>query len=164
MGRIKKEVKYVCYTGIGSNKTGTHTEKDFKKRMEKNRDNLNISVPKSVKTDEQWIKFVGADKGKCKTKKKPFKLTHQQIKKSCRDECRKTIKTFPVMMKKTGKIMGLNKEEIEIRIKEYNKHCEKNCVHIMKDKKMVKRIIKSLKGGEKRKRKRKTYKRKIYYK
>ena len=31
----QKETKYICYTGIGSNKTGTHTTKDFLKRMEK---------------------------------------------------------------------------------------------------------------------------------
>ena len=70
----QKETKYICYTGIGSNKTGTHTAKDFLKRMEKNRNNFNEPVPKSVKTLDQWIKCSGANKGRCKTKKKPFKF------------------------------------------------------------------------------------------
>ena len=39
-GRGKTKKQYICYTGIGSNKTGTHTAKDFLKRMEKNPDRV----------------------------------------------------------------------------------------------------------------------------
>ena len=71
----------------------------------------------------------------------------KKIKKSCHDECDKVKKTFPTIMRKLGKQMGLNKKEIEQRIKEHNKHCEGNCIKLMKDKDVIKDLIKAMKGG-----------------
>ena len=156
----QKETKYICYTGIGSNKTGTHTVKDFLKRMEKNRNNFNEPVPKSVKTLDQWIKCSGANKGRCKTKKKPFKfkITPKQIKKVCRKECNKVKKTMPLVMKS----LGLDKQKMKDIMKDHNQNCEKNCYHLMKDDKMIKKMIRGMGelgrekrgGGSKKKRKR----------
>ena len=78
-GGSKKETKYICYDGIGSNKTGTHTEKEFLQVMKKNKDNFNENPPKNIKTADQWMKWAGAEKGRCKTKKKLVKLTDKQI-------------------------------------------------------------------------------------
>ena len=76
----------------------------------------------------------------------------KKIKKTCHDECEKVKKTFPTIMRKLGKQMGLDKKEIEKRKKEYNKHCEGNCIKLMKDKDIIKDIIKAMKdkkgGGE----------------
>ena len=81
-----------------------------------------------------------------------IKLSHQRIKKSCREECNKTKKILPLMMDKLGKTTGLTKEEIEKRIKEHDKYCEKNCIHLMKDKKIMNQILKSVKKNHQRKR------------
>tara|TARA_Y100000590_G_scaffold336146_1_gene382788 strand:- start:1487 stop:2725 length:1239 start_codon:yes stop_codon:yes gene_type:complete len=148
-GRGKTKKQYICYTGIGSNKTGTHTAKDFLKRMEKNRNNFNEPTSKSVKTLDQWVKNSGASYGKCKTKKKPFKLsqfklTPKQIKKDCRKGCNETEKQMPLMMK----ALGLNKKEIKEKMKTYKKDCEKNCIRLMGDEKLIKKLLKmKLKGG-----------------
>ena len=71
----------------------------------------------------------------------------KKIKKTCHDECEKVKKTFPTIMHKLGKQMGLDKKEIEKRIKEHNKHCEGNCIKLMKDEDIIKDIIKAMKGG-----------------
>ena len=71
----------------------------------------------------------------------------KKINKSCHDECEKVKKTFPTIMRKLGKQMGLDKKEIEKRIKEHNKHCESNCIKLMKDKDVIKDIIQAMKGG-----------------
>lgn len=139
--KSKSKNKYICYTGIGSNKTGTHTEKDFLKRMKKNKNNFNQSVPKDIKTTDQWIKFVGADKGKCKTKKQKFKLTHKKIKKICRKGCNESKKNLPIIMK----TLKINKNKKKAIIDDHNKNCEKNCVRLMKDKKFIKSVEKNIK-------------------
>tara|TARA_B100000579_G_scaffold393698_1_gene370500 strand:+ start:1775 stop:2746 length:972 start_codon:yes stop_codon:yes gene_type:complete len=82
--------------------------------------------------------------GKKNKKKNDFS---KKINKSCHDECEKVKKTFPTIMRKLGKQMGLDKKEIEKRIKEHNKHCESNCIKLMKDKDVIKDIIKAMKGG-----------------
>ena len=148
-GRGKTKKQYICYTGIGSNKTGTHTAKDFLKRMEKNRNNFNEPTSKSVKTLDQWVKNSGASYGKCKTKKKPFKLNKfklppKKIKKDCRKGCNETEKQMPLMMK----ALGLNKKEIKEKMKNYKKDCEKNCIRLLGDEKLMKQLVKmKLKGG-----------------
>ena len=87
--------------------------------------------------------------GKNKKNKKNKKKNDfsKKINKSCHDECEKVKKTFPTIMRKLGKQMGLDKKEIEKRIKEHNKHCESNCIKLMKDKDVIKDIIKAMKGG-----------------
>lgn len=82
--------------------------------------------------------------GKKNKKKNDFS---KKINKSCHDECDKVKKTFPTIMRKLGKQMGLDKKEIEKRIKEHNKHCEGNCIKLMKDKDVIKDLIKAMKGG-----------------
>ena len=84
--------------------------------------------------------------GKNKKNKKKNDFS-KKINKSCHDECEKVKKTFPTIMRKLGKQMGLDKKEIEKRIKEHNKHCESNCIKLMKDKDVIKDIIKAMKGG-----------------
>ena len=84
--------------------------------------------------------------GKNKKNKKKNDFS-KKIKKTCHDECEKVKKTFPTIMRKLGKQMGLDKKEIEKRIKEHNKHCEGNCIKLMKDKDIIKDIIKAMKGG-----------------
>lgn len=85
--RTSKKDKYICYTGIGSNNSGNHTKKDFLKVMNRNKYNFNEPVPKEIKTIEQWIKFVGAEKGKCNQsggkniKKKKGKKSKKKINK-----------------------------------------------------------------------------------
>ena len=87
--------------------------------------------------------------GKNKKNKKNKKKNDfsKKINKSCHDECEKVKKTFPTIMRKLGKQMGLDKKEIEKRIKEHNKHCESNCIKLMKDKDVIKDIIQAMKGG-----------------
>ena len=87
--------------------------------------------------------------GKNKKNKKNKKKNDfsKKINKSCHDECEKVKKTFPTIMRKLGKQMGLDKKEIEKRIKEHNKHCEGNCIKLMKDEDIIKDIIKAMKGG-----------------
>ena len=80
-------------------------------------------------------------------KKKKKNDLSKKIKKTCHDECEKVKKTFPTIMRKLGKQMGLDKKEIEKRIKEHNKHCESNCIKLMKDKDVIKDIIQAMKGG-----------------
>lgn len=82
--------------------------------------------------------------GKENKKKNDFS---KKINKSCHDECEKVKKTFPTIMRKLGKQMGLDKKEIEKRIKEHDKHCEGNCIKLMKDKDVIKDLIKAMKGG-----------------
>ena len=84
--------------------------------------------------------------GKNKKNKKKNDFS-KKINKSCHDECEKVKKTLPTIMRKLGKQMGLDKKEIEKRIKEHNKHCESNCIKLMKDKDVIKDIIKAMKGG-----------------
>lgn len=104
--------------------------------------------------------FLGLKGSKKKNKKKTSKKKKgggvknkkknglsKKIKKSCHDECEKVKKTFPTIMRKLGKQMGLDKKEIEKRIKEHNKHCEGNCIKLMKDEDIIKDIIKAMKGG-----------------
>ena len=81
--KTSKKDKYICYTGIGAKKTGNHTEKEFLKVMTDEKYKFNdgsdrmgarwerrlpsdqSDVPKGVKTLNQWIKYSGAEKGKC---------------------------------------------------------------------------------------------------
>ena len=86
----------------------------------------------------------GGKKNKKNKKKNDFS---KKINKSCHDECEKVKKTFPTIMRKLGKQMGLDKKEIEKRIKEHDKHCEGNCIKLMKDKDVIKDLIKAMKGG-----------------
>ena len=51
-------------------------------------------------------------------------------------------------MKNAGEKMNLSKEEIDKRIKEYNENCESNCITLMKDKKVLKEIIKNVKKNK----------------
>ena len=44
----------------------------------------------------------------------------KKITKSCHDECEKVKKTFPTIMRKLGKQMGLDKKEIEKRNQKKN--------------------------------------------
>ena len=145
-GKTKK--KYVCYTGIGANKKGTHTAKDFLKRMEKNRNNFNEPVPESVKTLDQWVKNSGAYYGKCsKSTVKDMKshgLPIKFAKKGCRKKCKESEKQMPLIMKS----LGLNKKEVKEKMKTYKKDCVKNCVRLMTDEKLIKQLVKmKLKGG-----------------
>ena len=118
-GKGKTKKQYICYTGIGSNKTGTHTAKDFLKRMEKNRNNFNEPTSKSVKTLDQWVKNSGASYGKCsKSTVKEMKshgLPIKFAKKMCRKECKESEKQMPLMMK----TLGLNKKEVKEKMKTY---------------------------------------------
>jgi hypothetical protein len=145
-GKTKK--KYVCYTGIGANKKGTHTAKDFLKRMEKNRNNFNEPVPESVKTLDQWVKNSGAYYGKCsKSTVKEMKshgLPIKFAKKMCSKECKENEKQMPLIMKS----MGLNKKEVKEKMKTYKKDCAKNCIRLTTDEKLMKQLVKmKLKGG-----------------
>jgi len=147
-GKGKTKKQYICYTGIGSNKTGTHTAKDFLKRMEKNRNNFNEPTSKSVKTLDQWVKNSGASYGKCsKSTVKEMKshgLPIKFAKKMCRKECKESEKQMPLMMK----TLGLNKKEVKEKMKTYKKDCEKNCVRLTTDEKLMKQLLKmKLKGG-----------------
>tara|TARA_Y100000768_G_C23939127_1_gene664170 strand:- start:516 stop:1484 length:969 start_codon:yes stop_codon:yes gene_type:complete len=105
-----------------------------------------LSVATVVGINSQKKKKKKNTKKKMKGGKKKNNLS-KKIKKSCHDECEKVKKTFPTIMRKLGKQMGLDKKEIEKRIKEHNKHCEGNCIKLMKDKDIIKDIIKAMKGG-----------------
>ena len=67
-----------------------------------------------------------------------------KVKRSCRNECNKGKKTMPIIMKKLGEKVGLGKEEVDQKIKDYNEKCESNCIHLMEDKDLVKDIIKKV--------------------
>ena len=73
--KTSKKDKYICYTGIGSKKSGNHTEKEFLKVMNNNKYKFYEPVPKEVKTTDQWIRFSGAEKGKCKKDIKDEKIS-----------------------------------------------------------------------------------------
>ena len=99
------------------------------------------SQKENRKKNKKKKKMKGGKKNK---KKNDFS---KKINKSCHDECEKVKKTFPTIMRKLGKQMGLDKKEIEKRIKEHDKHCEGNCIKLMKDKDVIKDLIKAMKGG-----------------
>ena len=125
----------ICYTGIGSNKTGTHTEKEFLKIMKKTKDNFNEKPPKNIKTVDQWIKWSGATRGRCKTEKKPFKLSEKQMKLLCHKECKNQKKGFPKQLSLSLKLTGqkISKKKIKEAVKNFNKNCESGCVHALKE-------------------------------
>ena len=105
---------------------------------------IGINEGKDKKRKKKTMK--GGKKKKDKKNKKKNDYS-KKINKSCHDECEKVKKTFPTIMRKLGKQMGLDKKEIEKRIKEHNKHCESNCIKLMKDKDVIKDLIKAMKGG-----------------
>ena len=105
---------------------------------------IGINEGKDKKRKKKTMKGGKKKKDKKNKKKNDFS---KKIKKSCHDECEKVKKTFPTIMRKLGKQMGLDKKEIEKRIKEHNKHCEGNCIKLMKDEDIIKDIIKAMKGG-----------------
>ena len=111
-----------------------------------------LSVATIVGLNDTDKKKKGGGKKKKNKKNKKKNDFSKKINKSCHDECEKVKKTFPTIMRKLGKQMGLDKKEIEKRIKEHNKHCEGNCIKLMKDKDIIKDIIKAMKdkkgGGE----------------
>jgi hypothetical protein len=123
-----KSVKYICYTGIGSNKTGTHTEEDFLKRM--NKDKKKFNTPKNIKTLDQWIKFSGAYHGKCKTDKRTFKISGKKRRKICKMVCDKEKKEFYKKMKKVRKMFNLNQKQFDNTMKLFSKNCEDKCMKI----------------------------------
>lgn len=78
---------------------------------------------------------------KKKTKKKSNKKnqsTKNKLIKVCNDECKKTRKIMPLLLKK----MGLSKEEISKKIKEHDEKCSVNCLKIIQDKDLMKQIMK----------------------
>tara|TARA_Y100001936_G_scaffold106076_1_gene104208 strand:- start:1216 stop:2187 length:972 start_codon:yes stop_codon:yes gene_type:complete len=107
---------------------------------------LSVATVVGINSQKKKKKKKKNTKKKMKGGKKKNNLS-KKIKKSCHDECEKVKKTFPTIMRKLGKQMGLDKKEIEKRIKEHNKHCEGNCIKLMKDKDIIKDIIKAMKGG-----------------
>ena len=128
-----KGTKYVCYTGIGTNKTGTHTEKEFLKVMKKNKNNFNVKPPKNIKTSDQWVKWSGAEKGKCKTEKKP--LTDKQIKKLCKKSCKKGRKELIKSFKDFDKALSIKDagKSNKVALKIYDENCMKTCVDVHKN-------------------------------
>jgi len=146
-GGSKKETKYICYDGIGSNKTGTHTEKEFLQVMKKNKDNFNETPPKNIKTADLWMKWAGAEKGRCKTKKKPVKLTDKQIRETCKKSCNKGRKDMTKSLKAMDKILKVKnfKELNKKSLKMYDKTCVKTCVDIAKDPKKMKQALNEIK-------------------
>ena len=107
---------------------------------------VGINRTTKKKTKKKTKKGKKGGKGKGKGKSKGI-IPSYQIKKSCHNECEKAKKTLPKIMNKLGKQMGLDKKEIEKRIKEHNKHCEGNCIKLMKDKSFINDLIKNMKGG-----------------
>ena len=105
----KNKDKYICYTGIGSNKSGNHTEKEFLEVMNHNKHIFNEPVPKQVKTVDQWIQFSGASKGKCKKDKKD-KTLRNKYKKISSTDC---AKKYPKSRDKTLKC--LDQKEIDLK-------------------------------------------------
>ena len=65
-----------------------------------------------------------------------------RLKDSCRNECNRTKKVFPSIAKKLGVKMKLDKKEVDRRIKEFNTHCESNCISLAEDKGIINNIIK----------------------
>jgi len=49
-----------------------------------------------------------------------------------------------------GKKTGLSDKEVNQKIKDYNENCEGNCVKLLKDKDIMKDILKGMKGRRKR--------------
>lgn len=75
------------------------------------------------------------------TKKKSNKRkkdTKNKLTKVCNDECKKTRKVMPLLLKK----MGLSKTEISKKMKEHDEKCLGNCVKIIQDKDLMKQIMK----------------------
>ena len=107
---------------------------------------LSVATVVGINSQKKKKKKNTKKKKKMKGGKKNNDLS-KKIKKSCHDECEKVKKTFPTIMRKLGKQMGLDKKEIEKRIKEHNKHCEGNCIKLMKDKDIIKEMVKAMKGG-----------------
>ena len=107
---------------------------------------LSVATVVGINSQKKKKKKNTKEKKKMKGGKKKNDLS-KKIKKSCHDECEKVKKTFPTIMRKLGKQMGLDKKEIEKRIKEHNKHCEGNCIKLMKDKDIIKEMVKAMKGG-----------------
>ena len=107
---------------------------------------LSVATVVGINSQKKKKKKNTKKKKKMKGGKKKNDLS-KKIKKSCHDECEKVKKTFPTIMRKLGKQMGLDKKEIEKRIKEHNKHCEGNCIKLMKDKDIIKEMVKAMKGG-----------------
>ena len=86
--RGTRSKKYVCYKGYGANKSGNHTEKQFKKTMRKHHlydciDKLCLDTKdkeictlsrkcnrrnkrKRIFTAKKWVKWTNARYGKCK--------------------------------------------------------------------------------------------------
>ena len=87
---------------------------------------LSVATIVGINDKKKQKKMKGGKKEK-KGKKGEKNDLSNKIKKTCHDECEKVKKTFPAIMRKLGKQMGLDKKEIEKRIKEHNKHCESNC-------------------------------------
>jgi hypothetical protein len=145
LGGGGKEIKYVCYDGIGSNKTGTHTEKEFLKLMQKNRNNFNGVPPKNIKTVEQWIKWSGAIKGKCKTPKKP--ITRKEVTKLCEKGCKQERNKLVKSLKAMDKILKVksSKKLNENSLKLYDETCLKTCVDVTLDPKKMKKAINEMK-------------------
>jgi len=113
--RTSKKDKYICYTGIGSNKSGNYTKKNFFKVMNRNKYNFNEPVPKEIKTIEQWIKFVGAERGKCtqtggKRTSKKDKTVRNKYKKISGIDC---AKKHPKSRDKTLKCLDQKIEDFK---------------------------------------------------
>ena len=146
-GGSKKETKYICYDGIGSNKTGTHTEKEFLQVMKKNKDNFNENPPKNIKTADQWMKWAGGSRGRCKTKKQPIKLTDKQIRGTCKKSCNKGRNDVVKSLKAMDKILKVKnfKELNKKSLKMYDKTCVKSCTDIAKDPKKMKQALNEIK-------------------
>ena len=105
---------------------------------------VGINEGKDKKRKKKTMK--GGKKKKDKKKKdKNNNGLSNKIKKSCHDECNKGKKLMSVIMNKQGKKMGLSKEEIKKRIQEYDDHCESNCIQLLKDKDILKEILKKVK-------------------
>lgn len=143
----KIEDKIICYDGIGSNKTGNHTEKEFLQVMNKNKNNsVWEPPPNNLKTTDQWVKWAGATRGRCKTKKKPFKLSDDKIEKICKKNCDKGKKKHVKLIKTTNKLIGkkISKIEIDIAVKEFSDTCERVCIELMKNPQKVEAFEKRL--------------------
>ena len=112
--------------------------------------------PDPIEANDIELNFVG---GSVKRKKKPKKKTKKAkktkrlkrskggkktkgrniLKKMCNDECKKTQKIMPLILKK----MGLSKEEISKKMKEHEEQCSGNCFKLIQDKKLVQEIMKN---------------------
>tara|TARA_Y100000768_G_scaffold350126_1_gene300152 strand:+ start:3131 stop:3580 length:450 start_codon:yes stop_codon:yes gene_type:complete len=74
----------------------------------------------------------------------------ERVKKSCHTECEKNRKLTIKIIRKMGKKTGLSDKEVNQKIKDYNENCEGNCVKLLKDKDIMKDILKGMKGRRKR--------------